>query len=43
MGSRFENVDEQRALLLDDVGACERILKTPLAFAYHHCVTNFSI
>jgi len=25
------------------VGACERILKTPLAFAYHHCVTNFSI
>jgi len=42
-GFAFENVDEQRALLLDDVGACERILKTPLAFAYAVTIRRFIV
>lgn len=30
----FQQAENQRALLIDHVGACERILKTPLAMAY---------
>ncbi|HTQ41282.1 MAG TPA: bestrophin family ion channel [Polyangiaceae bacterium] len=42
-GFAFENVDEQRALLVDHVGACERILKTPLAFAYAVMIRRFIV
>lgn len=40
-GFAFMEVDEQRALLVDHVGACERILKTPLAFAYAVMIRRF--
>jgi len=42
-GFAFENVEEQRELLLDDAGACERILKTPLAFAYAVTIRRFIV
>jgi len=42
-GFAFENVDEQRALLVDHVGGCERILETPLAFAYAVTIRRFIV
>ena len=42
-GFAFVNVDEQRAFLVDDVGGCERILKTPLAFAYAVSIRRFIV
>lgn len=40
-GFSFMQIDEQRALLIDHIGACERILKTPLPFAYSIKIRRF--
>jgi ion channel-forming bestrophin family protein len=37
----FLRVDEQRAMLIDHIGACERILKTPLPTAYSIKIRRF--
>lgn len=37
----FLQIDRERALLIDHVGACERILKTPLPLAYAIKVRRF--
>lgn len=37
----FMNLDKERMLLLDYVGACERILKTPMPYAYAIKVRRF--
>jgi ion channel-forming bestrophin family protein len=42
-GFAFENVDEERAHLLDHLGGCERILKTPLAYAYDVTIRGFIV
>jgi len=40
-GFAFMQIDEQRALLIDHIGACERILKTPLPRVYSIKVRRF--
>jgi putative membrane protein len=42
-GFGFLEVDKERALLMDHVGACERILKTPLAFPYAVIIRRFIV
>lgn len=42
-GFGFIQVDRERALLIDHIGACERILKTPLAFAYAVKIRRFIV
>lgn len=42
-GFAFKQVDRERALLIDHIGACERILKTPLAFAYAATIRRFIV
>lgn len=37
----FLQIDKERALLIDHIGACERILKTPLAKAYSIKIRRF--
>ncbi len=37
----FMQADRERALLMDDIGACERILKTPLPRAYSIEIRRF--
>jgi putative membrane protein len=37
----FLQVDKERALLIDHIGACERILKTPLPFVYSVLIRQF--
>lgn len=37
----FIQADRERAMLMDHVGACERILKTPLALAYSIKIRRF--
>lgn len=37
----FQQIDRERAQLIDHVGACERILKTPLAKAYSIKIRRF--
>lgn len=37
----FMQADKERALLIDHIGACERILKTPLALAYSIKIRRF--
>lgn len=37
----FMQIDKERALLIDHIGACERILKTPLARAYSIKIRRF--
>lgn len=37
----FLQIDKERAMLIDHIGACERILKTPLAKAYSIKVRRF--
>lgn len=37
----FQQIDRERAQLIDHVGACERILKTPLARAYSIKIRRF--
>jgi putative membrane protein len=37
----FMQIDKERALLIDHIGACERILKTPLAKAYSIKIRRF--
>ncbi|MFO0892846.1 MAG: bestrophin family ion channel [Isosphaeraceae bacterium] len=37
----FNRAEEQRSLLIDHIGACERILKTPLAVAYSIQIRQF--
>lgn len=39
----FLELERQRGLLVDHYGACERILKTPLAFAYAAKVRRFIV
>jgi ion channel-forming bestrophin family protein len=39
----FLQVDSQRAQLIDHLGGCERILRTPLAFAYAVKVRRFIV
>ncbi len=39
----FVKAEEQRALLIDHLGACERILKTPLATAYVVLIRRFIV
>lgn len=40
-GYAFMQADRERALLIDHVGGCERILKTPLALAYSIKIRRF--
>ena len=42
-GFAFIDVDRERALILDHLGACERILKTPLAYAYAVMIRRFIV
>lgn len=42
-GWAFLQVDAQRAQLIDHIGGCERILRTPLAFAYAVKVRRFIV
>jgi putative membrane protein len=42
-GWAFQQVDAQRAELIDHLGGCERILRTPLAFAYAVKVRRFIV
>jgi putative membrane protein len=42
-GFAFMQIDEQRALLLDHAGGCERIKKTPIAYAYAVLVRRFIV
>jgi putative membrane protein len=42
-GYAFLQVDRERALLVDHIGGCERILKTPLAFAYAVKIRRFIV
>jgi putative membrane protein len=42
-GFAFIETDRQRELLVDDVGACERILKTPLAYPYSVMIRRFIV
>lgn len=42
-GFAFKQLDRERALLIDHIGACERILKTPLAFAYAATIRRFIV
>ena len=37
----FQQIDKERALLIDHVGACERILKTPLPIVYSIKIRRF--
>ena len=37
----FQQIDRERALLIDHVGACERILKTPLPLVYAIKIRRF--
>ena len=39
----YLKAEEQRALLIDHIGACERILKTPLAHAYVVLIREFIV
>jgi putative membrane protein len=41
--SAFMKADEQRSLLIDHIGGCERILKTPLAAAYVVLIRRFIV
>jgi putative membrane protein len=41
--SAFLRAEEQRSLLIDHVGGCERILKTPLAAAYVVLIRRFIV
>jgi len=40
-GFAFMQIDKERALLIDHVGACERILKTPLPLVYSIKIRRF--
>lgn len=40
-GFAFIQIDKERALLIDHVGACERILKTPLPLVYSIKIRRF--
>lgn len=40
-GFAFMQVDKERALLIDHIGACERILKTPLPLVYSIKIRRF--
>ena len=40
-GFAFQQAEAQRVLLIDHIGACERILKTPLAKAYSIKIRRF--
>jgi putative membrane protein len=40
-GFAFTQLDRERAQLIDHVGACERIMKTPLALAYSIKIRRF--
>jgi ion channel-forming bestrophin family protein len=42
-GFAFQQAEAQRALLIDHVGACERILKTPLARVYSIKIRRFIV
>jgi putative membrane protein len=42
-GFGFIEVDKERALLMDHLGACERILKTPLAYPYAVIIRRFIV
>jgi putative membrane protein len=42
-GFAFQQAETQRALLMDHVGACERILKTPLARVYSIKIRRFIV
>lgn len=42
-GYAFLQVDAQRARLIDHLGGCERILRTPLAFAYAVKIRRFLV
>ena len=37
----FQQIDRERALLIDHIGACERILKTPLPMVYSIKIRRF--
>ena len=37
----FLQIDKERALLIDHIGACERIMRTPLAMAYSIKIRRF--
>src|SRR5581483_8842944 len=37
----FQQADRERALLIDHVGACERIVKTPMPLAYSIKIRQF--
>jgi putative membrane protein len=37
----FAQMDRERSLLMDHIGACERILKTPLPFVYSVKIRRF--
>jgi putative membrane protein len=37
----FIQIDKERALLIDHIGACERILKTPLPLVYSIKIRRF--
>lgn len=39
----FLQVDRERALLIDHIGACERILKTPLPLVYAIKIRRFIV
>lgn len=39
----FHQADRERMSLIDHMGACERILKTPLAFAYTVKIRRFLV
>jgi putative membrane protein len=40
-GFAFMQIDKERAQLIDHIGACERIMKTPLALAYSIKIRRF--
>lgn len=42
-GFAFQQAEAQRVLLIDHIGACERILKTPLAKAYSIKIRRFIV
>jgi putative membrane protein len=42
-GFAFMQLDRERAQLIDHIGACERIMKTPLALAYSIKIRRFII
>jgi putative membrane protein len=42
-GFGFLQTDKERALLMDHVGACERILKTPLPYPYSVAIERFIV